>query len=190
MGELERLQQQLDELAESLKARRNDTERLLESNRRELELLDKALEAFAATREFYSRQRSLLAQLDNAVSASTSTPRVESGHNRQVITNILLKYGRPMRAVEIAKIAHEQDTIKSKRGYPGVYSTVQTVLFRNNKRIYTNTNGQWDLRVRPRPLTHKTPPPPPVLTLPEIPEVKGGNPFGGFLSSESPTSNK
>jgi hypothetical protein len=79
----------------------------------------------------------------------TANAVAKAGHgdNRKAVVDILSGNGRAMTNAEIAKVAHQRGTIKSKKGYSGVYATVASVLSRG-KNVFVNANGRWDLKDR------------------------------------------
>jgi len=124
--------------------RKAKAEQEAKSSDNEINLITKALQDFKPLQGFFGSVAAMA-----AVAAATATER---GSNRQIIVTILTKHGAPMTNGEIAKVAHEQASIKSKKGLPGVYATVATVLARGKDRVFVNHSGQWDLRLRPRPM--------------------------------------
>ncbi len=130
-------------------------ERLQAANKRKA---DATREVDAATREA-SEESTLIDALRKAkqayefqeISAKNSSvvTRVKSGHNRNAIVEILTNAGSAMRVADIAKQAHLQAKIQSRRGYDGVYATISTVLARNSNHTFVHLKGGlWDLRDR------------------------------------------
>lgn len=148
MVDLSEVKRQLEGLLASLHQRQSDalerkTEALktADASSREIEIVTKALENIEQLKAFYS-----VAETVEALKSKQG--RVESGHNRKVIVGVLSQSKRPMKASEIARLAYENGSIKSKKGYKGVYATVSTVLSRNGKHIFVNLKRKWDLRER------------------------------------------
>jgi hypothetical protein len=143
MNDMAQVKQQLNEFMATLSARRSaaqkrqqDAQQEIESTQRELEVIEKTFEGLKAATGYYSASATI-----------TAVPRVERGSNRNIVIDILTQHAAPMTNSEIAKVAHEQGAIKSKKGQKGVYATVATVLARG-KNVFVNHNGQWDLRSR------------------------------------------
>jgi hypothetical protein len=146
MKDIGQIKRQFEELVESLRQRRTNAEDIrrratkeTEDAVNEIRLVDAALAALKPAQSFYN----LAAFVDSAkVKAS---PR----KNRDAIVAIIEAKGRPMRAAEIAEIAHEAGTIKSESGYKGVYATVSTVLSRNRTHLFVQAGKhEWDIRAR------------------------------------------
>ncbi len=144
MDDIAQLKKQLDNIVSVLRGRLADAnerktraERTAESSQKEIEVVSKALEDFKPLQGYYGL----------AVITTAMDPKVEHGHNRTVVVEILSASDGPMTTAQIAKIAHEQSKIKSTKGYKGVYATVATVLSRG-KNVFMNHKGQWDLRER------------------------------------------
>src|SRR6266849_9006565 len=149
MDDIAQLKKQLDDIVSVLRRRLADAndrkvkaEREAESSKEEIKVVLKALEDFKPLQGYYG-----------AVSAvrAIAAARTERGSNREIVIEILSRHGSAMTNNEIAKIAHAEGKIKSRKGLPGVYATVATVLARG-KNVFVNHNGQWDLRARPRPM--------------------------------------
>jgi len=107
------------------------------SSANEITVITKALQDFKPLQGFFGSV--------TAMAAATDAKRRVS--NRQIVIDILTNHGAPMTNNEIAKVAHAEGTIKSRKGLPGVYATIATVLSRG-KNVFVNHNGQWDLSVR------------------------------------------
>jgi hypothetical protein len=141
------------QLTEELLARA--VERLQAANKRKA---DAARDVESATREA-TEEGALIDALRKAkqayefreISAKNSAvaTRVKSGHNRNAIVEILTVAGRAMRVADIAKQAHLQAKIQSRRGYDGIYATCSTVLARNSNHVFIHLKGGlWDIRDR------------------------------------------
>lgn len=142
MDDIAQLKKQLDDIVFTLRRRLTDAserkakaEKEIDSSRKEIEVVSKALDDFKPLQGYYG--------LLSAVQAVA--PKPAPGSNRKNVVEILVKRGIPMTNAEIAKVAFEQGKIKSKKGYHGVYATVATVLSRG-KNVFVNLHGQWDLR--------------------------------------------
>jgi hypothetical protein len=138
------IKRQLDALVALLGERRNaairtqdEAQRNLEQSKRELDLVNKLLTDLRPAAGYYS-----------TLSVMPEAKRVERGHNRKMIVEILMAAAGPLKTIDIAKAAHEQGKIKSIKGLDGVYATVSTVLSRGNRRVFVNAEGKWDLKDR------------------------------------------
>lgn len=115
------------------------------SSANEITVITKALQDFKPLQGFFGSV--------TAIAAAAAATSIERGSNRQIVTDILTNHGAPMTNGEIAKVAHEKGSIKSKKGLPGVYATVATVLRRGRDNLFVNHGGQWDLRVHTRKIS-------------------------------------
>jgi hypothetical protein len=148
MKDSAQIKRQFEELFEALRQRRRDAEdvRIRATKEAadavsEINIVDAALSALKPAQSFYN----LAAFMDEQSSKSKVSP----GHNRDAIAAIILANNRPMRAAEIADVAHREGRIKSDSGYKGVYATVSTVLSRNKKHVFIQAGKhEWDLRAR------------------------------------------
>ena len=66
------------------------------------------------------------------------------GHNRRVIVSTLREFG-PMRVIDVARHASATGLIQSPKGAKGVYSIVQTVIYRNRKTTFQKRGKSWGL---------------------------------------------
>lgn len=110
--------------------------------RRDVEIIEKAIDALQTADTILSGRPTAPVTISNVYSGNT---------NRGAIVKILEEAGNALRISEIAKRAHDQELIQSKRGYDGVYATVSTVLTRNSKHVFMQIRrGVWGLRDRSR----------------------------------------
>lgn len=110
--------------------------------RRDVDVLEKAIDALQTADMMLSGRPTAPITISNVHSGNT---------NRGAIVKILKEAGDALRISEIAKRAHDQELIHSKRGYDGVYASVSTVLTRNSKHVFMQIRrGTWDLRERSR----------------------------------------
>ena len=148
MKDANQIKRQFEELFESLRQRRRNAE---ETRMRatkeaadagnEIGVVDAALSALKPAQSFYN----LAAFTDEQAAKSKVLP----GTNREAIAAILSSNDGPMKASDIAEIAHKEGKIKSDSGYKGVYATVSTVLSRNKRQFFIQAgNHEWDLRAR------------------------------------------
>jgi hypothetical protein len=148
MKDSAQIKRQFEELFEALRQRRRDAEDVRMRATKEasdavseINIVDAALSALKPAQSFYN----LAAFTDEQSSKSKVSP----GHNRDAIAAIISTNNRPMKASEIAEIAHKEGKIKSDSGYKGVYATVSTVLSRNRKHLFIQAGKhEWDLRAR------------------------------------------
>jgi hypothetical protein len=148
MKDANQIKRQFEELFESLRQRRRNAE---ETRMRatkeaadagsEINVVDAALSALKPAQSFYN----LAAFTDEQAAKSKVSP----GSNREAIAAIISTNDRPMKASDIAVIAHKEGKIKSDSGYKGVYATVSTVLSRNRKHFFVQVGDhKWDIRSR------------------------------------------
>ena len=148
MKDTAQIKRQFEELFEALRQRRRSAEDVrmratkeASEAASEISIVDAALSALKPAQSFYN----LAAFTDEQSSKSKATP----GRNRDAIAAIISTNNRPMKASEIAEIAHREGKIKSDSGYNGVYATVSTVLSRNRRHMFAQAgNHEWDLRAR------------------------------------------
>src|SRR5579859_2605938 len=119
--------------------RKSKAEQDAESAKREIAIVSKYLEESKPVQGFY---KSL-----SAIESIQAAAKAQHGSNRQIVIDIMMRHREPMTNAQIAKVAHNEGTIKSKKGYKGVYATIATVLARG-KNVFVNLNGQWDLKER------------------------------------------
>src|SRR5260370_2488027 len=129
MSDISQVKRQLDELVVSLNQRRtktferrSETQRELDALNQELEVLTKTLEALQPAKSFYS----IAAVSETRPEPKAKATRVEPAHNSKAIVEILTAAGKPLRIDEIAKVAFEQEKLKSLNGYDAGFSTVST----------------------------------------------------------------
>jgi hypothetical protein len=144
MDDIAQLKRRIDDVVFALNERLADAshrkakaEKEMESSKREIDVVSRALQDFKPLQGFYG----LLSTIQAAA------PKAQHGDNRKIVAEILSAHHEPMTNSDIAKIAHAQGKIKSKKGYKGVYATTATVLSRG-KNVFVNLNGKWDLRER------------------------------------------
>ena len=148
MKDTAQIKRQFEELFDALRQRRRDAEDVrmratkeASEATNEISVVDAALSALKPAQSFYD----LAAFTDQLASKSKVSP----GHNRDAIAAIISANNRPMKASEIAEIAHKEEKIKSDNGYKGVYATVSTVLSRNRRHMFIQAGKhEWDLRSR------------------------------------------
>ena len=143
MDDIVQLKRRIDDIVFALSERltnatqrKSRAEKEVESSKREIEVVAKAIQDFKPLQGFYG-----------LLSTVQATAKAQHGDNRKIIVEILSARDTAMTNSEIAKIAYDQGKIKSKKGYKGVYATTATVLSRG-KNIFVNLNGKWDLRER------------------------------------------
>jgi hypothetical protein len=144
MNDIAQLKRQIDDIVFALSERLTDAthrktkaEKEVESSKREIDVVSKALQDIKPLQGFYG----LLSTMQAVA------PKAEHGDNRKIVIEILSAHNEPMTNSEIAKIAHAQDKIKSKKGYKGIYATTATVLSRG-RNVFVNLNGKWALKDR------------------------------------------
>jgi hypothetical protein len=149
MNEPSKLLHDLDAQIVSLGERRDEAEKRRQKARLEIQSSDAEIEALETAIRGLIPLKSFYASASAKMVSVQPGERVEPGHNRRAIIEILSSHGSAMRVMHIAKFAHDNGKIKSVRGYDGVYATISTVLARNSKNIFVHlNNGRWDLRER------------------------------------------